>query len=60
MLDLLIVVAFVIYGLGVGLRARSKASESLQEYFLAGKTIKDGAPVSRWRRPSSPPTRRCW
>lgn len=40
MLDLLIVIAFVLYGLGSGLRARSKASQSLDEYFLAGRTIK--------------------
>jgi solute:Na+ symporter, SSS family len=39
MLDLLIVVAFVVYALGAGLRARGKASQNLQEYFLAGKTI---------------------
>jgi len=40
MLDLLIVVAFILYGLSSGLRARGKASQSLDEYFLAGKTIK--------------------
>ncbi len=40
MLDLLIVMAFVLYGLGSGLRARGKASQSLDEYFLAGRTIK--------------------
>lgn len=40
MLDLLIVLAFILYGLGSGLRARNKASQSLDEYFLAGKTIK--------------------
>ncbi|MFI8739972.1 sodium:solute symporter family protein [Stutzerimonas zhaodongensis] len=40
MLDLLIVMAFVLYGLGSGLRARGKASQSLNEYFLAGRTIK--------------------
>ncbi|QGZ31991.1 sodium:solute symporter family protein [Stutzerimonas stutzeri] len=40
MLDLLIVAAFMVYGLGSGLRARSKASRSLDEYFLAGRTIK--------------------
>jgi solute:Na+ symporter, SSS family len=40
MLDLLIVVAFVAYGLGAGLRARSKASQGLHEYFLAGKSIR--------------------
>ncbi len=40
MLDLLIVLAFVFYGLSAGMRARSKASQSLHEYFLAGRTIK--------------------
>lgn len=40
MIDLLIVVAFILYGLGSGLRARGKASQSLDEYFLAGRTIK--------------------
>ncbi len=40
MLDLLIVFAFVLYGLASGIRARDKASQSLDEYFLAGRTIK--------------------
>lgn len=40
MLDLLIVLIFVFYGLASGLRARNKASQSLDEYFLAGRTIK--------------------
>ncbi len=40
MLDLVIVLAFVFYGLSAGMRARSKASQSLHEYFLAGRTIK--------------------
>lgn len=40
MLDLLIVLAFIVYGIASGLRARKKASESLDEYFLAGKTLK--------------------
>ena len=39
MIDLLIVFAFVVYAIGSGLRARHKASQNLQEYFLAGKTI---------------------
>lgn len=38
-IDLLIVLAFVVYAIGSGLRARDKASQNLQEYFLAGKTI---------------------
>ena len=40
MLDLLIVLAFVVYAIGSGLRARHAASQNLQEYFLAGKTIR--------------------
>ncbi len=40
MLDLLIVFAFVLYGLASGIRARDKASQSLDEYFLGGRTIK--------------------
>ena len=39
MLDLLIVLGFVAYAVGAGLRARKKASEGLGEYFLAGKTL---------------------
>jgi solute:Na+ symporter, SSS family len=39
MIDLLIVLLFVAYAIGAGLRARGKASKNLQEYFLAGKTI---------------------
>jgi solute:Na+ symporter, SSS family len=39
MIDLLIVFAFIAYAIGSGLRARSRASQNLQEYFLAGKTI---------------------
>jgi solute:Na+ symporter, SSS family len=39
MIDLLIVLAFIVYAISSGLRSRRKASESLQEYFLAGKTI---------------------
>ncbi|HSH44483.1 MAG TPA: sodium:solute symporter family protein, partial [Longimicrobiales bacterium] len=40
MIDLLIVLAFVAYAVTAGFRARSKASESLEEYFLAGKTLR--------------------
>ena len=40
MLDLLIVLTFMAYALGSGLRSRRKASESLEEYFLAGKTLR--------------------
>lgn len=39
MLDLAIVVAFVVYAVASGLRAKSAASRNLQEYFLAGKSI---------------------
>jgi Na+/proline symporter len=40
MIDLAIVLLFIIYAITSGLRARKKASENLQEYFLAGKTLK--------------------
>ena len=40
MIDLIIVGAFVIYAIGSGLAARRIASTGLQEYFLAGRTIK--------------------
>ena len=40
MLDLIIVAAFVLYGLVAGWRASAKASRCLDEYFLAGRTIK--------------------
>jgi solute:Na+ symporter, SSS family len=40
MLDLAIVLAFVVYAITAGFRARRKASENLEEYFLAGKQIK--------------------
>ncbi len=39
MLDLLIVLAFIAYGIGSGLKARRIASEGLDEYFLAGRTL---------------------
>jgi Na+/proline symporter len=40
LLDLFIVLAFVIYAIGAGFRARARASRNLQEYFLAGRTLK--------------------
>jgi solute:Na+ symporter, SSS family len=40
MIDLFIVIAFILYAVTAGFRARKKASENLQEYFLAGRTIK--------------------
>ncbi|HDQ00072.1 MAG TPA: sodium transporter [bacterium] len=43
MIDLLIILAFVAYSITSGFRAKSKASENLSEYFLAGRTI------SGWR-----------
>lgn len=39
MLDLAILLAFVVYALVSGLRARKQASENLEEYFLAGRTL---------------------
>ena len=39
MLDLLIVVAFVVYSITVGFRARREAGRNLDEYFLAGRTL---------------------
>jgi len=43
MIDAVIVFAFIVYAISAGFRARRKASQNLQEYFLAGKT------VSGWR-----------
>ena len=40
MIDLIIVAAFVAYAVYSGLSARRAASANLQEYFLAGRTIK--------------------
>ena len=39
MLDLMIVLAFVVYAISAGLYSRRAASQNLQDYFLAGKTI---------------------
>ena len=39
MIDLVLVLAFVLYALAVGVRARRHASQSLEEYFLAGRTL---------------------
>ncbi len=39
MIDLLIVLAFIVYAVTSGFRARKKASQNLSEYFLAGRTI---------------------
>jgi solute:Na+ symporter, SSS family len=40
MLDVLIVLVFVVYAIAAGLRARRQASQGLDEYFLAGRSIK--------------------
>jgi Na+/proline symporter len=40
MIDLLIVFAFIVYSISNGFRNRSKASQNLEEYFLAGRSIK--------------------
>jgi len=37
--DLAILLAFVVYAIASGLRARRKAGENLEEYFLAGRTL---------------------
>ena len=39
MLDILILAAFIVYAVSAGFRARKKASQNLNEYFLAGKTL---------------------
>ena len=39
MIDLVIVLAFIVYSISAGFRAKAKASENLEEYFLAGRTI---------------------
>jgi len=40
MVDLAIVLAFVLYSVSAGLRVRRQASADLDQYFLAGRTIK--------------------
>ncbi len=39
-LDALILLAFIVYALVVGLRSRRQASEGLDEYFLAGRSLR--------------------
>ena len=39
-IDLLIVSAFILYSVNNGFRNRSRASQNLEEYFLAGRSIK--------------------
>ncbi|MEJ2636964.1 MAG: Na+:solute symporter [Calditrichia bacterium] len=43
MLDILIIFGFIVYSIANGFRNKSKASQNLQEYFLAGRGI------SGWR-----------
>jgi len=38
-IDILIIVAFIAYAIGSGLRSRSLASRNLEEYFLAGRSL---------------------
>ncbi|MGA1875000.1 MAG: sodium:solute symporter family protein [bacterium] len=40
MLDLLICFSFIAYAISTGFRAKKEASKSLEEYFLAGRTIR--------------------
>lgn len=40
MIDLFIVFIFVVYAISAGFQAQEKASQNLQEYFLAGRTLK--------------------
>jgi Na+/proline symporter len=39
-IDLVIILVFVAYSVANGFRHRAKASESLEEYFLAGRSVK--------------------
>lgn len=39
-IDILIVVGFVVYSIGSGFRNKKSASKDLNEYFLAGQTLK--------------------
>jgi solute:Na+ symporter, SSS family len=38
-IDLVIVVAFIVYAVNAGFRSRRRASQSLDEYFLAGRSL---------------------
>lgn len=40
MIDLLIILVFIFYSVANGFRNRSMASKNLEEYFLAGRTVK--------------------
>jgi hypothetical protein len=59
-LDFSILFAFVAYGVWAGFAARRRASQGLEEYFLAGRSLAAGAPAAAWPPRSSRPTRRCW
>ena len=39
LLDVAILLAFIAFAVGSGFRARRQASASLEEYFLAGRTL---------------------
>lgn len=39
-IDVFILLAFIVYSISAGLRNREIASQSLEEYFLAGRTLK--------------------
>ena len=38
-LDICLLAAFVVYAVAVGLRSRRLASQNLEEYFLAGRSL---------------------
>ncbi len=40
MIDLIIILAFIAYSVGNGFHNRARASKNLEEYFLAGRSIK--------------------
>ena len=40
MLDLIIVLAFIAYAIYSGFQSKDEAGKNLEEYFLAGKTLK--------------------
>ncbi|MFP5387473.1 MAG: sodium:solute symporter family transporter, partial [Bacteriovoracia bacterium] len=40
MLDLVIVLAFIVYAIYSGFKSKSEAGQNLKEYFLAGSTLK--------------------
>jgi Na+/proline symporter len=39
-IDLLILLAFITYSIGNGFRHRARASQNLEEYFLAGRSVR--------------------